>query len=403
MDLENKKINKAHMSIGWSMPALRKRFNQDKEVVAPWWGENSKDAYASGLGDLADALAAWSASRRGLRKGARVGFPKYKKRGDRDSVRFSTGVLRVEDEHHVVLPRIGRLRTKEPMRELLKRLQAGDVRILSASAKQVAGRWHVSLICAAKLWIPNLPQRKLAAGVDVGLKHLAIIADSEGTIEYVENPRSLMKAQTALRRTQRILARREVDSKRREKAKQALARQHARVTRQRLDALHKLTHHLTHSYQSVVIEHLNVAGMMQNHHLARALSDASFGEIRRQLTYKMLWAGGELLEADVFFPSSKRCHKCGTVKAKLSLSDRVFRCENLECLWSGDRDENAARNLLALVTQSALGTLNARGLGVRPSRAGQSRKARNPWKKREAGSPSGHQTSSPTPQGVGVV
>jgi putative transposase len=404
-DMETKRLNPAHEGVGWSQPALRKRWNQDKRVVATWWAENSKEAYESGLTNLAEALANWGDSKAGRRQGLKMGFPKYKRRGDGGSVRFHAGALRVDDAHHIVLPRIGRVRTKEPTNDLLKLLRSGRARILSVTLKQQAGRWYTSLSCEVEREAHPLPRRKLAAGVDVGLNHLAVIADSEGKIEYIENPKPLKKAQMGLRRSQRTLARRAKGSTRRNKAKLKVARQHARVAHQRLDAIHKLTHHLATKYQSVVVEHLNVAGMMKNHHLAQALADASFGEIRRQLTYKMLWSGGELWEADTFFPSSKKCHRCGTVRAKLSLNDRVFNCENPECLWNGDRDENAARNLLALVTRSASGTLNARGLDVSLGlrchlvTAKLSRKTRNPWKKREAGSKV-LKTSSLTLQGV---
>ena len=348
-DMEAKRVNPSHLSVGWSLPSLRKRWNQDKGEVAPWWGENSKEAYAGGLTNLADALANWSDSRTGRWEGPKMGFPQYKKRGQKGSVRFTAGALRVKDDHHVVLPSIGQVRTKEPTTKLLQLLRTGRARILSATARQQTGRWYVSFGCEVRREIQVPAHLKPDAGVDVGLSHLAVIADSEGKVRYVDNPRPLKKAQAKLRRAQRVLARRCKGSGRRQKAKLFLAKQHARVAHQRLDAIHKLTHYLATNYQDVVVEKLNVTGMMKNHHLAQALSDASFAEIRRQLTYKMLWHGGELWEADVFFPSSKRCHRCGTVKAKLSLSDRIFRCDNPDCLWVGDRDENAARNLLALV------------------------------------------------------
>jgi putative transposase len=128
----------------------------------------------------------------------------------------------------------------------------------------------------------------------------------------------------------------------------------------------------------VVVEHLNVAGMLRNHRLARRIADAGFGELRRQLGYKTAWAGGRLIQADVFYPSSKTCSGCGHVKAKLPLSERTYRCQR--CGLVLDRDENAARNLAALVlTQtgaelvagSGPETPNARGADVRPGQAGQ--------------------------------
>ena len=126
----------------------------------------------------------------------------------------------------------------------------------------------------------------------------------------------------------------------------------------------------------MVVEHLNVAGMLRNRRLARRIADAGFGELRRQLTYKAVWAGGMLVQADTFFPSSKTCSGCGHVKAKLPLSERTYRCER--CGMVLDRDLNAARNLAALVDASSRDaallmvagsgseTENARGWGVSP-------------------------------------
>jgi putative transposase len=121
-------------------------------------------------------------------------------------------------------------------------------------------------------------------------------------------------------------------------------------------------------HDTIVVEDLNVAGMVRNRRLARAISDAGFGELRRQLSYKTTWAGSRLVQADAFYPSSKTCSACGTVKAKLSLSARVFRCES--CGLRTDRDLNAARNLAALVTEMVAGsgpeTRNARGGDASP-------------------------------------
>ncbi|PZN03006.1 MAG: transposase, partial [Bacillota bacterium] len=103
------------VEVPWTLPALRREWNRQKHVVAPWWRENSKEAYASGLDGLARALQNWSKSRKGERKGRRVGFPRFRKKGrGRESVRFTTGAIRVDDKSHVVLPRIGRVKTHEP-------------------------------------------------------------------------------------------------------------------------------------------------------------------------------------------------------------------------------------------------------------------------------------------------
>ncbi|MFN3486835.1 MAG: helix-turn-helix domain-containing protein, partial [Planctomycetota bacterium] len=136
------------VEVPWTLPALRREWNRAKETVAPWWRENSKEAYSSGLAGLAAALKNWSDSRKGRRKGRRMGFPRFRKKGrGRESVCFTTGAIRVDDKSHVVLPRIGRVRTHEPTTALLERTEAGEARILRATVSREGGRWFVSFTC----------------------------------------------------------------------------------------------------------------------------------------------------------------------------------------------------------------------------------------------------------------
>ncbi|MCL6521018.1 MAG: IS607 family element transposase accessory protein TnpB [Firmicutes bacterium] len=356
------------VEVPWTLPALRREWNRQKEAVAPWWRENSKEAYSSGLEGLARALRAWSESRRGRRKGRRVGFPRFRKKGrGRESVGFTTGAIRVDDKSHVVLPRIGRVRTHEPTTALLARIEAGEARILRATVSREGGRWFVSFTCEVER-VPGRPKWPDAiVGVDTGIRHLAVLS----TGDSVPNPRPLEKALRKLARLNRELARRRPGSRNREETGRQLTRAHALVAHIRRDAMHKLTHHLATSYGTVVVEKLGVSGMARNRRLARALHDAALGELRRQLEYKCAWYGSELVEADPFYPSSKRCSRCGSVKEHLRLSERVYRCE--ACGLVLDRDENAARNLAALVAAvagSGPETINARGGDVRPGISG---------------------------------
>ncbi|PZN06998.1 MAG: transposase, partial [Bacillota bacterium] len=268
------------VTVPWTLPALRREWNRQKHVVAPWWRENSKEAYASGLDGLARALQNWSKSRKGERKGRRVGFPRFRKKGrGRESVRFTTGAIRVDDKSHVVLPRIGRVKTHEPTTALLRRIEAGTARILSATVAREGGRWFVSFTCEVERQTgqPRFPGR--VVGVDAGVKHLAVLS----TGEKWPNPRSLEKVLRKIARSSRALARRQRGSRGWHKARRRLARLHARVRNLRQDALHKLTHHLASTYGVVVVEQLHVAGMMKNRRLARVLADAALAEIRRQL------------------------------------------------------------------------------------------------------------------------
>jgi putative transposase len=353
------------VAVPWTLPALRKEWNQAKATVAPWWPENSKEAYSSGLEGLAAALKAWADRRKGKRRGRRVGFPRFRKKGrGRESVSFTTGAIRVDDQSHVVLPRIGRVRTHEPTTKLLTRLAAGMARILRATVSREGGRWYVSFTCEVERE-PGTPRHPEAVvGVDVGVRHLAVLS----TGETVPNPRPLHTALRKLARLNRELARREPGSQGRLETRRNLARLHARVAHIRQDAMHQLTTRMARTYGTVVVETLHVAGMVRNRRLARAVADAGMAELRRQLAYKTVWHGSHLVEGDPFYPSSKRCSRCGTVKDALPLWERTFRCE--ACGSVLDRDENAARNLAALaaaVAGSGPETQNARGWDGRPA------------------------------------
>jgi IS605 OrfB family transposase len=374
--------------VPWTLPDLRREWNHAKHQVAPWWRENSKEAYNSGLDALARALKNWADSKAGRRAGPRMGFPRFKaKHRARPSCRFTTGAIRVEpDRHHVVLPRLGRIRTHESTRKLARRLEAGTARILSVTVTCTADRWYVSFTVEVQRTLRAPAQPGATVGVDVGIRHLAVLS----TGQVIPNPRPLDQAQQRLRRLNRQLARRHgprapggahrTPSTGWRQIHQRLARAHTRVANLRRDGLHKLTYNLAGTYGTMVVEHLNVAGMQQNRRLARAIADAGFAELRRQLTYKTTWAGTRLVQADRFYPSSKTCSACGTVKAKLPLSARLFYCENCS-IWI-DRDLNAACNLAALVTKlvavSGPETVNARGGDTSPGLAGQTPTKREP-------------------------
>jgi putative transposase len=339
-------------AVSWSAWRLRKDFNAVKDQVAPWWPENSKEAYASGLANLAAALANWAASRAGTRRGPKIAFPKFKGKRSVLSVRFTTGAFGLpdQDRRHVRLPRIGLVRTHESTRKLARRVDAGTARIRSVTVSYRRGRWHASFCVEADL-ADRIPARPGdTVGVDVGIRHLAVLSSGQ----VIPNPRPLDKAQRHLRRLARQAARRagpdrrtgRQPSRRWRKTQAKLARRHARAANLRDNALHRLTTRLATAYGAVVVEDLHVAGMLRNRRLARHLADAGFGQIRRQLGYKTAWHGGRLVTADRFYPSSKTCSGCGAMKAKLPLSERMFRCER--CGLVMDRDLNAARNLAAL-------------------------------------------------------
>ena len=346
-----------------SFYSLRKWWNADKDTLAVgedgviWWQENSKEAYSSGIEALAKGLSNWSKSRKGDRRGRRVGFPKFKSKS-KTTPRFAYTAggfgLIDGDPKALKLPRIGRVHCME---DVAKRV--GGAKVLRMTISQRAGRWYASLTVEREDKPVANPPKGGAVGVDLGVKQLATLSD--GTV--VENPRYLRKAEKRLKKAQRELSRKAKGSKRRDKAREKVANLHAHVANQRSDALHKLTTWLTRKYSEISIEDLHVAGMVKNHHLAKAVSDAAFGEFRRQLEYKTASTGARLHVVDRWYRSSKTCSGCGGVKAKLSLSERTYRCES--CGLVLDRDLNAAINLM--VAGSAPETLNAHGETVRRS------------------------------------
>src|ERR1035441_8624823 len=195
----------------WTLPALRKAWNQAKDQVAPWWGENSKEAYNTGLDALARALGNWNESRTGKRKGPKIGFPRFKsRRKSTPTVRFTTGVIRVEPgRRHVTLPRLGTIRTHENTRKLQRRLAGGTARILSATVRRDrGGRWHVAFQAEVERAAATPARPDAVAGVDLGIKHLAVIGTGAGRHHAVDNPRHLEDALGGLRRAGRVLSRR---------------------------------------------------------------------------------------------------------------------------------------------------------------------------------------------------
>ncbi|MGH3298082.1 MAG: RNA-guided endonuclease InsQ/TnpB family protein, partial [Trebonia sp.] len=212
------------------------------------------------------------------------------------------------------------------------------------------------------------PRPGTAIGIDLGVKALITGVDAAGAVISVPGPRPLAAGLRRLRRASRAHSRTRPGSAGRRRSAARVARLHARIANVRADALHKATSALAAQYETVVAEDLNVAGMTRNRRLARAISDQGFGAARWMLAYKTTWNGGTLILAGRWYPSSKTCSGCGTVKAKLALSERTYRCD--DCGLAEDRDVNAARNLLSLAASGAE-SRNARGETVRPSLAGR--------------------------------
>ena len=321
-----------------------KELNLLKKDQFSWMYETSKCAPQEALRDLHRAFQNFY---RGLKTGKKVGFPRFKRKGIRDSFRL-TGIIKFH-ERAIQLPRLGKIRLKE------KRKIYYRGRILSATVRRRATKWFVSVSVEEDILNP-VSNTGTAVGVDLGVNTLATLSD--GTT--FANPHALRKRLRKLRKLSKSLSQKQKGSKNREKAKQRLAKMYLRIFNIRQDTLHKATTYLAKSHSKVVIEDLCVSGMLKNRRLARAIADVGFYEFRRQLEYKCQWYGSELVVAARTFPSSKLCSRCGHRKKELSLSEREYHCE--QCGFKIDRDLNAALNLVAV---SLPETENACGEDVR--------------------------------------
>jgi putative transposase len=376
---------------------LHKLWNAEKKAdpALAWWPDNSKCAYQEAFRDLDRALRDFVKSKKGQRKGRRLGFPKFKKRGKcRDSFRFGAGVMRCSGTT-VTLPRLGTIRTHEDTGKLASKLEDGTARILSATVSRTAQRWFVSFAVEVERDVPERHSRPgSAAGIDLGVKTLLTGVDDTRRVITVSGTKPLRASLRRLRRASRSHSRKRPGSANRRKAAARLARIHAKVANVRADALHKATAELAARYETVVAEDLNVTGMISNRKLARAVADQGLGEARRMLGYKTEWNGGRLLVAGRWFPSSKTCSACGWRKPSLTLAERTFACES--CGHAEDRDVNAARNLLSLAA-SGTERLNACGAAVRPGGAGHAAV------KQEPGTANAGKTGTAVPQGTAAA
>ncbi len=300
---------------------LRKYFNSIRREQFPWTYEVHRDCTSQPFANLQKAFV-------GLFK-KKTKYPRFKRKGQHDVFYVANDRLIVESTR-AKLPVLGWVKTREPLRFTGK--------IMGAVVKRVADAWFL----VVQVEVEHLERTRVAdetVGVDLGIKTTATLSSGE----QVQGPKALRKAQERLRRKARQFSRKTKGSQNSKKAQILLARLHRKVVWIRNDFLHKITSRLCRENQTVIIEDLNVKGMILNHCLARTISDEGWGEFRRQLEYKAPLYGTKIVVADRWFPSSKRCSQCGHVVNHLDLATRTFCCP--ECGFTCDRDHNAAINL----------------------------------------------------------
>ena len=260
------------------------------------------------------------------------------------------GTVRMVDSHHLRISRVGDLKTFESTRKLYRHLERGTGRILSATVTERGGRYYVSFTLEVDRVIPATRAPERVIGIDVGISTLYTGATpTREQVLGVANPRNFAKREAKLAKAQRVASRRQGPSKgvapsnRWKRANARVQRIHAESANARKNLIHETTTMLVKNYDLIVIEDLNVKGLLQNKSLAKHISDASWAEFSRQLEYKALWYGARVVKSDRFFASSKTCSSCGVAKANLPLDIRTYHCET--CGLTVDRDLNAATNL----------------------------------------------------------
>jgi putative transposase len=263
----------------------------------------------------------------------RADHPKFKSKYGRQSVRYAKNAFTYKDGRITLAKQI------DPLNISWSRPLPDDAKLVNLTvSKDKSERYFVSALVETD--VKPLKKAKAEVGIDVGIKTLAATSDGD----RLENPHPLVKREKRLKKLQRRLSRKVKGSNNRKTAKLEVAKLHAKIGDSRRDTIQKFTTKIIRENQAIFVEGLNVAGMMQNHRLAKHIGDAAFAEIFRELEYKARWHGRTYVELDRFFPSSKLCSSCGHLLNELSLSVREWDCQG--CGTHHDRDINAAVNIL---------------------------------------------------------
>ena len=342
----------SHAALCLELTALKTR------VETAWLKEADSQALQQVLMDVCQAFANFFAKR--------ARFPRFKSR-KRDTARFRIPQRVKIADGKVYVPKVGFIRVRQS--------QPIDLPTKSATFKRDAkGHWFVTL--TAEFVMPDValpaPDPTKMVGIDLGLIDFATFSDGSGR-KPIPAPKFYRKGQKKLRKAQKAISRRKDGSKRKAKARLAVAKAHQKIANQRGDFLHKLTTDLVASFDGLCIEDLALKGLARTK-LAKSFTDASLGEFRRQLTYKAEWNRKPLIVIDRWFPSSRLCNVCGVKNDHLTLKDREWDCG---CGAHHKRDVLAANNIrvegLRMLAAGHAESLNAQGDTVRPAKVGSCR------------------------------
>ncbi len=293
----------------------------------PWLNEVSAAAIQQKIRDFKETTSQFFSKTRKKK----INKPVFKKKSGNQSYRLPNQKFLING-NKIRLEKIGWVKMS------VDRIIPDNCKIVSCTiSKNCCNQYFVSISVDAIIY--HKPKTGKSVGVDLGLKSFATLSDNV----VIDNIKFFREKQSEIVKIQKYLSRKRKGSNRYRKNKLRIARLHNKIANKRNDFLHNTTTYLVNNYDVICIEDLNVSGMLSNHKLAKAISDTSFHQFRSILEYKCNWYGKELVIIDRFYPSSKTCSKCGWKKEDLTLSDRVFKCEN--CGVEIDRDLNAAINI----------------------------------------------------------
>jgi len=324
-----------------SLSDLGHYFHQDLRNEYEWLKEHNTKVLKQSIINLEQAYKNFF---RGVKDRSKVGFPKFKSKHDVQKVRFPQEAIasKTFDEENsklnlTTIIRGLKFECSDRDKQYLYKNKAGIKSI--TIIKNKCGQYYATILIDGDLLrTVNEPVRQ-SIGIDLGIKTLLTLSNGE----TIDNPRWINSNEKKLKKLHKQLSKKQKGSNNRAKAKRKLAKAHEQIKNKKQDYLHNITTKIVSENKVIILEDLNVSGMMKNHKLAKAIQELGLYEMRRQIEYKAKWYGREVIFVSRWFPSSKKCSCCGNIKHDLKLSDREYVCEN--CGLIIDRDENASINI----------------------------------------------------------